>query len=693
MAKDLLWEIGTEEIPARFMEPALKQLGDLASNALKENRLSYADLLVYGTPRRLALLVSGLAEAQEDLNQEVRGPAQKAAFDENGNPTKALQGFCRGQGVDVQGVTIKEVNSVPYCFVQKSSKGEKTASILPQILVHITQKLYFPKPMRWAYEEMRFARPIRWLIALYGKDILPITLGGITAGNTTRGHRFLSHGDIVITEAKEYVAKLAEQYVIVEQEQRKTMIWQQIQEKAKSLAGEVKEDGELLEEITYLVEYPTALVGKIEDRYLSLPPELIITPMREHQRYFPVYDKDSKLLPFFITVRNGLADHLDIVAEGNEKVLRARLDDAAFFWQEDLKKSLDDNVQKLQNVVFHESLGSIYDKVTRIQKIAAWLAAELKITDSETIKDITRAAFLAKADLVSNAVYEFTELQGIMGYYYALQAGEKKDVAEAIRDHYRPRFAGDDLPVNIAGQLVAIADKLDSLCGLFSVGLIPTGSQDPYALRRQAMGITQIILANGFHLSIAKMASFSYDLLAEKNQLQMSKEELQRNISAFFAQRLENVLSEKGISYDTIKAVMAFGIDDILTIWQKAVALQAFRQKDGLQELLAGFTRAANLAKNATEMIVEPTLFTDKAENDLYDSYQKAQEIAATAQQKEDYEKILDAVSSLRNDIDAFFTAVMVMDKEEKIKNNRLALLKQITLLAYQVGDLSLLVV
>ena len=693
MAKDLLWEIGTEEIPARFMSAALQQLRQLAAEGLQEARLPYEKIAVYGTPRRLALLVTNLAEKQDDLSQEVRGPAQKAAFDENNRPTKALLGFCRGHGIEPQKVIVKDVNGVAYCFAQKNSQGEDAHAILPPLLMQWTQKLYFPKPMRWAFEEMRFARPLRWLVALFGEDVLPVELGGVKAGRTSRTHRFLGAGEVTIQNAASYVQTLKENYVMVDQDLRKEIIWRQIQEKAASYAGVVQEDRELLEEITYLVEYPTALTGKVDTKYLALPPELIITPMREHQRYFPVYDQTGGLLPLFVTVRNGLAEHADIVAAGNEKVLRARLADAQFFWQEDLKKTLPANVEKLKHIVYHEKLGTMYAKVARIQKLAAYLAKEVQSDSPQELALLDRAAFLAKADLASNAVCEFTELQGIMGYYYALYAGEDKTVALAIRDHYRPRFAGDALPVNRIGQLVAVSDKLDSLCGLFAVGLTPTGSQDPYALRRQAMGVSQIILANRFSLSIAEMVSFSYDLLAPDAALKLSKEELRQTVSGFFGQRLEAILSDQGMAYDTVKAVMAFGVDNLWELSQKAQALQSFRQKEGPGQLLTAFNRAANLAKNAQQIAVDPLLFTDHAEQVLYASLQEAEKAAAAAAALGEYEKILDAVGALKDDIDSFFTAVLVMDKDERIKNNRLALLKRIALLGYQVGDLSLLVV
>lgn len=688
MAKDLLFEIGTEEIPARFMAPALKQMKELAENGLKDARLGYAAINVYGTPRRLALYVQGLAEMQSDLSEEVKGPSQKAAFDAAGNPTKAAQGFARGQGVDVSELVVKETPAGPYVFATRKSVGQAAESVLPTILLGCVHKLYFPKPMRWGDSDMRFARPIRWMVALFGDEVLPIEIEGQTAGRTTRSHRFLGQGLVELAHPGEYIPKLKENFVIVDQEERKRIIWEQIQETAKANGGHVLEDEELLEEVTQLLEYPTALCGKFEDKYLALPKEVLITPMREHQRYFPVLDSEGNLLPKFITVRNGLAEHIEIVAQGNEKVLRARLADAEFFYTEDLKKNLADNVPKLQNIVFHETLGSLHAKVERAAKLAAFIGEELGYSQ-ENLADVKRAAYLAKADLISNVVYEFPELQGIMGEYYAQNNGENQAVSTAIREHYLPRFTGDEVPQTNAGIAVAIADKLDSIVGFFGMNIQPTGSQDPYALRRQALGIVNTILEHNLELSLEKLIVTAYRFLAEEVTFKNDQEKTLADIVSFFKQRMDNILTDAGTRYDVINAVLAPGIDNLTDTRKKALALSEFKESGAFGELIAGFTRVANLAKNAAHGNVNEKLFSEDEESKLYKAFLAVKEKADVSLAAKDYQKAFNAIAELRGPVDDFFTAVMVMVDEEKVKENRLALLKQITDYVTQIADLA----
>ena len=690
--KDLLFEIGTEEIPVRFMDSACNQIQEIIAKEFAEARLAYASLHVYGTPRRFALLVEGLDALQEDISVEVKGPAQKSAYDGEGNATKALLGFCKGQGVLVEDVFVKDVNGIPYIFAMKHSKGKETAQLLPQILVDCVHKIYFPKPMRWADQEMRFARPIRWLVALWGNDVLPMEIAGVTADKYSRGHRFLGSDHIEICCPKKYQERMKENFVIVDQKERKNMIWQQIQQVASDCQGVVKEDEELLEEVTYLLEYPTALAGNFDESYLELPPEVIITPMREHQRYFPVYDQNGKLLNKFITVRNGVAEHLEIVAAGNEKVLRARLSDAEFFWQEDLEKSLDDNVSKLKNIVFHEKLGTIYEKMERTQKIAAYLGEALGL-DQDYLAKLKRAVYLLKADLVSNMVYEFPELQGIMGEYYGEKAGEAKEVSVAIREHYLPRFAGDILPESKIGMIVAIADKIDSIVGMFAIGLIPTGSQDPYALRRQATGISQIIIQKQLPVSIQALAGIACDAFIAQLGDVVVKEQVLKDIAGFFTQRLENILSENGIAYDVINSVTVSNPDDLYQSKLKADAIAAFKQTEQFARLMGGFKRAANLCKNSQgeAVAIQSELFTEMAETALYEAVTNAESAVETYLASGSYGSILAQVAALAGPIDAFFEAVMVMDENMEIRNNRLSLLQKIIQLPSVVGNLDLL--
>lgn len=690
--RNLLFEIGTEEIPVRFMESACNQIKEFISKGLGEARLNYGDLQVWGTPRRFALLVKDLDALQEDCSVEVKGPAQKSAYDAAGNATKALEGFCKGQGVSLDDVFVKELNGVPYIYATKHSAGQATAELLPAMLIDCVHKIYFPKPMRWADQEMRFARPIRWLVALWGNEVLPIEIAGVKAGRYSRGHRFLSTDHVEITCPLKYQDIMRENFVMVDQEERKALIWQQIQEVAKSCGGSVKEDEELLEEVTYLLEYPTALVGNFDESYLALPPEVIITPMREHQRYFPVYGKDGKLINKFITVRNGVAEHIETVAAGNEKVLRARLSDAEFFWQEDLEKSLDGNVEKLRDIVFHEKLGTIYQKMERTQAIAAYLGEQLGLDNGE-LEKLQRAVFLLKADLVSSMVYEFPELQGIMGEYYGQKAGEPKEVSVAIREHYLPRFAGDDLPESKIGMIAAIADKIDSIVGMFAIGLIPTGSQDPYALRRQATGVSQIIIQKQLPVSIAGVTQTACKLFAGQLGIHVDEEKVLNDVTMFFEQRLENILSENGVGYDVIHSVTAVIPDDLYQAKLKADAIAAFKQTEQFAHLMGGFKRAANLCKNNAGEVtaINPQLLTDPAEKALYESILLVEKEVNVLVKQAQYEGVLSQVATLAPAIDGFFEAVMVMDENEAVRNNRLALLQKIVELPAVVGSLDLL--
>ena len=692
MAKDLLFEIGIEEIPARFMEPALKQLRELAADGLQQAGLEYADMQVYGTPRRIALLVKDLAEMQPDSQQESKGPALKAAFDAAGQPTKALLGFCRGQGIEPDMVLQKEIKGVQYVYAVKHIQGRPTAELLPAMLEEIVHKLYFPKPMRWGNNEMRFARPIRWLVLLFGQEVLPLEIAGVKAGRVTRGHRFLGNGQAEIKEPAAYLLTLQNEYVVADQKVRREKIWAQIQAVAKVAGGQVKPDEDLLSELVYILEYPTALLGSFDAKYLEIPEELVVTPMREHQRYFPVYDAaGQKLLPHFITVRNGNSEHLDIVQAGNEKVLAARLADAEFFWHEDCSHPLADNRPRLAHIVFHEQLGTLDAKVQRIKTLAGHIATKLVFSDDDR-RDTERAAELLKCDLVSNAVYEFTELQGIMGEYYAQHDGETPQVAAAIREHYLPRFAGDALPQTKAGIALALADRLDSLVGFFAQGMIPTGSQDPYALRRAAIGVMQILLQNKLGLNLLWLCQKAYALY-EGITLERDEPATLEALASFFEQRLENILAEEGVAYDVVNAVSGLPLFCPLYNYQKAHALADFRGDGEFAQLMAAYGRAANLLKNAQPAAeVQEQLLEEQAERELFAALSAASSKVKSALALRDYLAALRVLASVRPQLDAFFEAVMVMAESEALRGNRLALLQKLVAMTAEMGDLSALV-
>lgn len=692
MAKDLLFEIGIEEIPARFMEPALNQLQTIMTDSLAEAGLQYEKLATYGTPRRIALMIEGLDEVQPDRRTESKGPAVKAAYGADGQPSKALLGFCRGQGIEPADVLTKEIKGVEYVYAVKQIAGRPTAELLPEMLSAAVHKIYFPKPMRWAYNEMRFARPIRWLVLLFGADVLPLEIAGVAAGRISRGHRFLGSDSVEIACPAEYLDTMQKAYVIVDQSVRREKIWQQIKAVASVAGGTVKPDEDLLSELVYILEYPTALLGRFDKKYLEIPEELVVTPMREHQRYFPVYDAaGEKLLPNFITVRNGNSQHLEIVAAGNEKVLSARLADAAFFWDEDRSHALIDNAPRLEHIVFHEKLGTLSAKVARVQKLALSIAEKLGYA-AEDVRDTERAALLMKCDLVSNAVYEFTELQGIMGEYYAKNDGETEQVAAAIREHYLPRFTGDELPKTKAGVALALADRLDSLAGFFSRKMIPTGSQDPYALRRAAIGVSQILLRYELELDLAELCAEALALYEGVKQ-EMTAEETLAAMNNFFRQRVDNILAEEGVTYDVINAVAGLELAVPLVNYRKAHALADFKQGEDFAQLMAGYNRAANLLKNVKgEFAVEPKLFEVDAERELLAAEDEAAAKVAAAVAEQNYPAALKALAAIRPQIDAFFEAVMVMADDAKVRDNRLALLQKLIGLTAELGELSQLV-
>lgn len=684
MSKTLLLEIGTEEVPAHVMPGILSQLKENAAKTFEELRIEYKNIKTLGTPRRSALLVEGLAEQQADLSKENRGPAVNIAFDADGNPTKAAQGFARGQGVKPEELVTKD----GYVYAMVHEKGGQTVDLLGDTLKGLVDGLNFPNNMHWADLDYKFIRPLRWLVALYGQDVIDFEVANVKSGRTSRGHRFLSEGDFEIANAEDYVEACRKASIIVDQNERCEMIRQQIAEVAAANGGQAEVNEDLLEEVLYLVEYPTALCGKFDEKYLALPAEAVITPMRDHQRYFPVL-KDGQLLPLFITIRNGGKEHLETVQHGNERVLRARLEDAQFFFDEDRKKTLEQHGEKLKTVVFQDGLGTIYDKALRLEVLAGYIADAIGANEQDK-KDAVRAAKLAKADLVTGMVTEFTELQGVMGREYALLDGETKAVAQAIDEHYMPRFAGDSQPASVAGRIVSLADKIDTIVGTFSRGLIPTGSQDPFALRRQALGIVNMLKEAQYHISLSQLVAKAMELLKIADAGQQAK--LQNDVADFMKLRLKNVLADAGIRYDVVDAVFVT-VDDIYGVFLRAQAVNEAVKQD-MEKTIQAFVRTGNIARKAEDVqaAVEADILAEQVEKDLY----KAYEVAASKVEKEivaqDYAGVIATLSQLAAPIDAFFDGVMVMDKDEKIKNNRLGLLKLVDNLICQVADFSKIV-
>ena len=685
MSKDLLLEIGTEEIPAHAMPGMLRELGENAKKALKELRLAHGAVRTLGTPRRLALIVEGLAEKQEDVAEEKRGPSVQVAFDADGKPTKAAQGFARGQGVQAEALVTKD--GYVYALVQET--GERTEKVLEKMLPELIVGLSLPNSMRWGDLDFRFIRPLRWLVALYGEQVVPFELARVKSSNTSRGHRFLSTGDFTIQDAAHYEEACEKAFVIVDPARRKTEIEEGLVKEAKAHGGIAEITPNLLEEVLYLVEYPTALSGSFEEKYLALPPDAVITPMRDHQRYFPVKAADGRLMPLFLTVRNGGAEYLATVQHGNERVLRARLADAQFFFDEDRKKSLEEHMEKLKTVVFQEGLGTVYEKSLRLEKLAAKIAGAIGASEAEK-KAAERAARLSKADLVTGMVTEFTELQGVMGKEYARLDGESEDVALAIDEHYMPRFAGDALPKTCAGLVVSLADKMDNIVATFSRGLIPTGSQDPFALRRQALGMVHSIIEAGVTVSLRELVNWTMDLLAIQDAA--VREKMQADVADFMRLRLKNVLAEAGIRYDVADAVLG-DIDDVRRVMLAAEAVRAQLAAPDMAAAVKAFVRVANLAAKAEgKARIDEALFETEEEKELMKAYASAKSAAESLVEAHDYVGIIDDFKDLAEPINAFFDAVMVMAEDADVRRNRLSLLKSIDCLLREVADFSKIV-
>ncbi|MGL4796998.1 MAG: glycine--tRNA ligase subunit beta [Paraclostridium sp.] len=682
----LLFEIGVEELPARFVNSAMEQLENNLTKSLNENRITFDKVNVYSTPRRLTVIVDNIGDKQPDLEEEVKGPAKRIAMDADGNPTKPLLGFMNSKGIKQEDLYFKLAGKEEYAFGMIKQEGKLTSEVLKEILPEVIKSMNFPKAMRWGGKNLRFIRPIRWMVAILSDSLLDIELEGIVSGNVTKGHRFLGESEFEVNNLDEYLTKLKENFVILNQDERKELIKKQCEEVASSLGGVIEFDEELLDEVTHLVEYPTAFYGEFDADYAKLPKEVVITPMKQHQRYFPVL-KDDKLLPNFIAVRNGDSHRIDNVKKGNEKVLEARLADALFFYKEDTKKSLESYIEKLKTVVFQAKLGTIYDKGLRIENLSNEILNVLNLESQK--EDTLRAAKLCKADLVTGMVFEFTELQGVMGREYAKVSGENEAVAEAIFEHYLPRFAGDILPKTNPGVILSISDKLDSIAGFFAIGIQPTGSQDPYALRRQALGIINILMDNNLDISLKELVDLA---LNNYSFLEFNKEEVTNQVMEFFKDRIKNLFRDLGIRYDVIDAILSSEIDDIADMHTRATVLNSWIDKDELVEMLTAFNRVATLAQKAETSEVKVPLMKEEAEFNLYQQFQDTKSNVEYLLEEKDYAKALDAFAALRPAIDKMFDSVMIMDKDEAIKNNRLAILKQIYDTMLRICDLSKIV-
>ena len=682
MAKDLLFEIGAEEIPAGFMPNILGQLKQLAETKLNDAHLPFESIATYGTPRRLALIVKGLADTSAEISERHKGPSASIAYDTDGNATKAAIGFARGKGLDVADLVVED----GYIYAETKTAGVPAKDIVTDMLPQLITGLNFPKSMHWGNLDAKFVRPVRWLVALLDEEVIPVEFATVKSGNVTRGHRFLGADEITIKNAASYVDTLKENFVMVDQDARRELISKQLHDMAASKNASIVWDDDLLEEINYLVEWPTALCGGFEESYLALPDAAIITPMKDHQRYFPLVDQDGKLLPMFLTVRNGSDHSIEIVQAGNERVLRARLDDAKFFFNEDRKKPLIDRQDGLTKIVFQEGLGNLADKTERLLTLGRVFSEECELHEDARVV-LERATELAKTDLTTGMVTEFTELQGVMGKEYALLDGESPEVAEAIFEQYLPRFAGDVLPQTEAGKVLSIIDKIDNIVATFSRGLIPTGSQDPYALRRQTIGILNILLNSEWNISLRPIIVESMNLL---NVPADKQDELLGQVEEFITLRLKNIFLDREVPHHVIDLLLSNNELSVADAEGLVKALLANRIDENV-ELVQAFTRMYNLVKDVTYTGVDESLLKEDAERALYEMATKTSEASIDAWDKNDYDAVVAVPATLVPAINKFFEDVMVMDKDEAIKANRLQLVR----LAYSVmaiiGDISAL--
>ncbi|MEW6096034.1 MAG: glycine--tRNA ligase subunit beta [bacterium] len=711
MNKDLLLEIGTEEIPAGYIPPALEQLKNLANDSLTEERIEHKDIFTYGTPRRLVLYVKEVALRQKDWVTEVVGPPKNVSFDAQGNPTKAAIGFAKSQMVKVEELRFKETSKGIYICAHKTLQGKETKDVLACILPKIIKSISFPKSMYWKDKTLYFARPVRWILALLGGTKIEFEFAGINSDNLSYGHRFLSKQAIKINYPSEYEEKLRENFVIVDQVKRRKMILDEIKSYCENQNCIAPQLDELLDEVVYLVEYPALIFGNFNKEYLGLPHEVLVAAMREHQRYFHIVDKENNFLPNFLVIANTNPEivsnnAISIIREGNERVLAARLADASFFFNQDKKISLESRVEEEKERIWQEDVGTVYEKTQRLVKLADFISQKIA---PELTNKAARAALLCKADLSTEMVGEFPKLQGIMGYYYALASGEGEDVAKAICEHYLPTSSDGVLPQTLLGSIVSLSDKIDSIVSCFSVGLIPTGSQDPYALRRQAQGIINILSANFFKvpstppippLSLQELVDYSLILLDKK--VKRDRKIVTEEVLNFLNQRLQNILingiqsgafSHSGIvNTSQAQALLEIGVDDIEDALQKALALSKISRTAEFEPLIIAFKRVMNILKPVTSYqlpVINEKLLVEESEKKLYTIYRIIKEELHTHLIKKEYSEYLTTLIQFRQPIDEFFDEVMVMVEDKDLKGNRLALLSNISSLFLKIANFS----
>ncbi|MGD9495027.1 MAG: glycine--tRNA ligase subunit beta [Armatimonadota bacterium] len=699
---DLLFEIGVEEVPAAAVLPALQQLEAFMSRALAEARLAHGEVRTFGTPRRLAVLISEVALRQPDLEHEVKGPPAAAAFDAEGKATKAAEGFAAARGVRVDDLQVRDTDRGRYVFATVTAPGRDAREVLPTILAEAASSLSFPKTMRWGTGDFRFARPIRWIVALLGPDVVEVDIAGLRSDRVTWGHRFLSDGPVELAEPAQYLAALERAYVIADHRVRAQLIAQAARQAAEQVGGRIRLDADLLEEVNFMVEYPTALVGRFDSRYLELPEEVIVTVMSAHQRYFAVENPDGTLLPLFVAIRNGDERGLDIVRRGNERVIEPRLADAEFYLAEDTRAPLSDRVEDLKRVTYIEGLGSLYDKTQRLQGLVGWLCAQVRQVEASHESAAARAALLSKCDLTTAMVADtkLAKLQGRIGAEYARRSGEPEEVALAIAEQYRPLSASDRPPATTPGRLVALADKIDHLAACLRLGMRPTGSADPHALRRAAAGIVRIVLDARWRID---MPAFIQQALSRLPQVDaagaLPPDEAGAQIHDLLLARLETELAAQGVSYDLARAVLGAPCPDLLDAFDRAVALRDLRRRDGeFEAVVIAATRTANIVRPAKrgELSLDPDALAEPQERALHEAYRAARqtvEVALGEEGQRDYAAAWEALAGLRAPIDRFFDDVLVMVEDEAVRRNRLALLADVDDLFLRLLDVQQIVI
>lgn len=681
---NLLLEIGTEEIPARFLPDSIEQLRERSMELLTNHSIEFSDVKTYGTPRRLVLIVKGLSAFQKDTIREIIGPPARIAYDIDGKPTRAAIGFANSQGVDVSELRIKKTDKGEYIIAEIRQKGAETKTILPDLLKRLILSLHFPKSMRWGNGNLRFVRPIHWILALYSNEIVPFEIDDIKSGNITRGHRFLSPASVVVREINSYINLLENNYVIVDQDERRRIIRDGLSRLASSVDGRVIEDEELIETVNHLVEYPMPVLCQFQDDYLRLPRELLITVMKDHQKYFAIEDSEGRLKNHFIVISNTKEANSDAVKKGAERVIKARFEDAVFYYEEDLRRPLSSRIEDLKRVTFHERLGSLYDKTKRISRLASILSERLF---SEKRSLIERAAMLSKTDLLTGVVREFPELQGLMGKYYALKDSEDQEVAEALLEQYLPSHSGDRLPLTDAGSVLSVADKIDNIVSFFELGLGPTGSEDPFALRRQALGIIAILIDKGYRITLRELVTIASEGLPIEEGKRIS---LIQEVLEFFRQRIAPMLESRGIEHDVIDSVISFSSDIPLSeVLKRIEAIRAFKEADLYKRFLLSIKRVRNIIPDIEIPALREDLLVEPSEKILYTDLINIKPLVKSLMRQDKFFATLELLSTMIEPIDRFFDSVLVMDKRQEIKLNRLALLKEVWITASSIADLS----